>query len=148
MTSCTGTCVDLMHSDMHCGACGTACPTGGATNATYDMGSVNAADEGTYCVVVSGTANSVTNCATLTVMVPTTTSELSGLTLCQGAEASFSTTAYGTGPFHYQWTLDCVPVGTDEWTLTLNTASLSAGDHVVGVTVSGQCGSAGSTAVN
>jgi len=40
----------------------------GATNATYNIDSASVSDEGTYCVVVSGACNSVTNCAALTVI--------------------------------------------------------------------------------
>jgi len=40
----------------------------GATSETYTNESVTAADAGNYCVVVTGFCNSVTNCATLTVM--------------------------------------------------------------------------------
>src|SRR5436309_932711 len=40
----------------------------GATNATYQIESVNAADAAAYCVVVKGACASVTNCATLTVL--------------------------------------------------------------------------------
>jgi hypothetical protein len=39
----------------------------GATNATYGITSVSVADAGTYCVVINGACNSVTNCATLNV---------------------------------------------------------------------------------
>jgi hypothetical protein len=39
----------------------------GATTPIYNIESVSTADSGTYCVVVSGPCNSVTNCATLTV---------------------------------------------------------------------------------
>src|SRR5438093_911497 len=39
----------------------------GATNNTLVLPSVNALDAGSYCVVVSGPCNRVTNCATLTV---------------------------------------------------------------------------------
>src|SRR5207245_1903171 len=39
----------------------------GATNATYSIDSVTSTDAATYCVVVNGACNSVTNCASLTV---------------------------------------------------------------------------------
>src|SRR5205085_1622949 len=46
----------------------------GATNASYTVGPVSPGDAGTYCVIVTGVVNSVTNCATLTVNEPTTAS--------------------------------------------------------------------------
>src|SRR2546423_9875589 len=65
----------------------------------------------------------------------------SGVTVCQGADASFSTTASGTGPFGYQWLLDGATVGTDAPALIVNTGGLPAGNHAVQVIVTGQCGS-------
>jgi hypothetical protein len=41
---------------------------GGATNLSYSIASLRATNAGTYCVVVTGTCSSVTNCATLTVL--------------------------------------------------------------------------------
>ena len=46
----------------------------GATGETFSLVSVAAADAGTYCVVVSGGCDSVTNCASLTVEVSTSAS--------------------------------------------------------------------------
>ena len=39
----------------------------GAISSTYTLPAASAGDAGTYCVVVTGACNSVTNCATLTV---------------------------------------------------------------------------------
>ena len=118
----------------------------GATGPTLSIASVTPADAGTYYVVVTGACNSVTNCATLTVDVPTTAIGPTGVTVCQGADASFSTAASGTGPFNYQWTLDGAPVGSNAPALTANTGSLSAGSHTVRVILTGQCGSATNSA--
>src|SRR5439155_3901220 len=114
---------------------------GGATGAIYGIGSVSTADAGTYCVVVGGAANRVTNCATLTVNALTVATAPADTTVCQGADATFSTTAGGTPPFACQWTLDGSAVGTDGPTMTHNTTGLSVGAHTVSVVVSGQCGS-------
>src|SRR5439155_1328506 len=80
----------------------------GATNSDYTVGPVSPGDAGTYCVVVSGAVNSVTNCATLTVLVPTSASGPDDMTLITGDSGTFSTIASGTGPFDYQWTKDGV----------------------------------------
>src|SRR5438128_4188769 len=117
----------------------------GAAEASFDIGSVNAANAGNYCVVVTGAAGSVTNCASLTVNAPSTATAPGEVTVCQGADANFSTTGSGTGQLGYQWTLDGVPVGGNGPILTVNTLSLSAGDHLVRVTVTGQCGAASSS---
>src|SRR5205823_12415705 len=73
------------------------------TRRSSDLPPVNTNDAGVYCVVVTGAANSLTNCATLTVIEPTTLSGLNDLTLCVGQNAGFSTSASGSGPFSYQW---------------------------------------------
>src|SRR5439155_11479643 len=78
----------------------------GATNSSYTVGPVTPGDAGTYCVIVTGAANSVTNCATLTVLEPTTATPINDLTLITGGSGTFSTTPSGTGPFDYQWTKD------------------------------------------
>src|SRR5439155_5986 len=92
----------------------------GAAEASYDIGSVNATNAGSYCVVVTGAAGIVTNCASLTVNAPTTATGPGQVTVCQGADANFSTTGNGTGRLNYQWTLDGVPVGGNGPVLTIN----------------------------
>src|SRR5439155_314087 len=76
----------------------------GATAAIYSIGSVTTNDAGTYCVVVSGACNSVTNCANLTVLELTSGNGPNDMTLVTGETGTFSTTPSGTGPFTYQWT--------------------------------------------
>jgi CSLREA domain-containing protein len=92
-------------------------------------------------VTVSGTCGSATQNANLAVQENTSATALNDQTVCQGANASFSTTASGTGPFHYAWTVDGSSVGGDSASVTVSTASLSVGNHAVAVTVSGACGS-------
>jgi CSLREA domain-containing protein len=98
-------------------------------------------------VTVTGACNSVVKNATLTVQAPTATSDPPDQTVCKGATATFSTTASGTGPFHYAWTLDGLPFNGDSATINVPTGSLSSGPHTVVVTTSGTCGSAMQTAI-
>src|SRR5207237_7828480 len=56
----------------------------GATAPTYSIASVSAADAGAYCVVVTGTCNSITNCASLTVNEPTSATGPADLAVCPG----------------------------------------------------------------
>jgi CSLREA domain-containing protein len=91
-------------------------------------------------VVVSGTCGTVTKSATLTVNANTSATDLVNQTVCKGATATFSTTASGTGPFHYAWTLDGAPFNGDSPSISVPTGSLSAGSHSVSVVVSGTCG--------
>src|SRR5205814_7231553 len=99
----------------------------GATKPSYTVGPVSARDAGTYCVIISGAANSVTNCATLTVNAPTTATGPDDLVRCPDHSASFSTSASGTGPFSYQWISNAAPIGgaTND---TYGIAPVRAGD--------------------
>lgn len=72
----------------------------------------------------------------------TTTTPLSGQTVCQGLPAEFSTSATGEGALTYAWTLDGVGIGGNAATLTVDTGSVTLGNHEVCVTVNGECGNA------
>ena len=117
-------------------------PFGGDTSSiNVPTGSIS---PGTYpvSVTVSGACGSVVKNATLTVQAPTSTTDPADVSVCMGATASFSTTASGTGPFHYAWTLDGSPFNGDSPSINVPTGSLSAGVHTVTVTTTGTCGSA------
>jgi len=100
----------------------------------------------TVQVTVTGACGSAVQSATLTVQAPTGTSDPADQSVCQGVDAHFSTTASGTGPFHYAWTLDGSPFNGDSSSITIPTGSLSAGNHTVTVTTTGACGNAVQTA--
>ena len=100
----------------------------------------------TVSVTTTGACGSASQSATLTVNSPTTTTDPSDQTVCAGATANFSTTAGGSGPFHYAWTVDGSPSGGDSSTLNVNTTGFSAGNHTVSVTTTGACGSASQSA--
>src|SRR5439155_3697782 len=89
----------------------------------------------TIDVVVTGSCGSLTNSATLTVNQLTSATGLSNATACIGTDANFSTTASGTGPFTYQWTLDGNATGTNGPSLTTNTSSLSISAHTLALVV-------------
>src|SRR5664279_5021452 len=75
-----------------------------ATNTAYSITFVSAADAGSYTVVVSNSVGTVTSAAaTLTVNTAVSASPLTNLVRSVGANAVFSTTASGTGPFSYAW---------------------------------------------
>lgn len=100
----------------------------------------------TVGLTVTGDCGVVNHTATLTVQAPTATTDPADVTACQGQDANFSTTASGTGPFSYAWTLDGNPVGGNNPSVTIPTGSLSPGSHTVQVTTTGTCGSAVQTA--
>src|SRR5262249_24003482 len=102
---------------------------------TFTIPSVSSSDAGTYCVVVTGTCSSVTNCATLTVSTNASTSQLVSLAKCPGDTAVFSTTPSGTGPFSISWKKNGVLIpGQMGTTLTLSNVSASdAGVYCVDV---------------
>jgi hypothetical protein len=111
-------------------------PTGGDTSSV----TISGASVGTHAVsvTVSGTCGSDTKSATLTVQPSTTATTPADQTVCEGQTASFSTTAGGTGPFHYAWTIDGSPTGSDSSSVTI---SATPGTYAIAVTVTGTCGS-------
>jgi len=80
-------------------------PISGATGTSYSMSNVQSASAGTYTVVVSNGAGSVTSGnAVLTVYVPAAiTTQPVGQTVAPGASATFSVTATGNPAPTYQW---------------------------------------------
>ncbi len=91
-------------------------PIGGATGTSYSIGSVNAGNAGTYTVVATNSAGSVTsNGATLTVnpatVAPSISAHPSGQTVNAGANVSFSVSASGTPSPSYQWRKDGADIG-------------------------------------
>ncbi len=121
-------------------------PTGGnSPSVNIATGSLSTGNH-TVEVTTTGGCGTATQSATLTVQPTTTTSDPADAAVCQGATANFSTTAGGTGPFSYAWTLDGSPVGTDSSSVSIPTGSLSVGNHTVAVTTTGACGSASQSA--
>jgi hypothetical protein len=118
---------------------------GDSASLTVATGSLSVGSH-TVSVTTTGTCGSDTKSATLNVQAPTSTTAPGDQTVCQGANASFSTSASGTGPFHYAWTVDGSATGGDTASITVATGSLSVGSHTVNVTVSGSCGSASQSA--
>ena len=120
--------------------------TSGANTSTLSISNVQASDADTYTVEATGSCSTASQSATLTINPSTTTSDPADATVCQGASAAFSTTAGGTGPFHYAWTLDGSPFNGDSASINVPTGSLSVGNHTVAVTTTGACGSASQSA--
>jgi hypothetical protein len=115
---------------------GTATP--GATSSALTLSNVQSNKAGSYLVVVTNAAGSVTSVvATLTVYVPAviTTQPLSQ-TVTQGLNATFSVVASGTAPFSYQWQFRGTNVaGATNATLVVANAQLvQAGNYEVTVT--------------
>src|SRR5205823_13395736 len=84
----------------------------GATDSALPLSSVQAANAGSYNVVVSNPWSSTTSAvATLTVVAPAQvdTPPVSQ-TVVQGRSTSLSVLAEGTGPLSYQWSFDGAPL--------------------------------------
>src|SRR5437764_5842499 len=67
-------------------------------------------DAGTYCVKVTGSLNSVTNCAVVTVQLNLTAIRPADEVGCPGQEARLCTEACGLGPITYMWFKDGVMI--------------------------------------
>ncbi len=80
----------------------------GATSSTLTIGSVQAADAGTYDVLVSSSGGMTTSPAgTLTVnSPPSILTDPGSLAVTAGSSATLSVTAAGTAPLSYQWQKD------------------------------------------
>jgi Immunoglobulin I-set domain len=120
--------------------------TNGSNTSTLSISNAQPSDADTYTVEATGECNTASQSATLTVNASTTTTDPADQTVCQGTDAHFSTTASGTGPFSYAWTLDGSPFNGNSPSITVPTGSLSVGNHTVSVTTTGTCGSATQTA--
>jgi Immunoglobulin I-set domain len=117
---------------------------GDSPSINVPTGSLSAGSH-TIGLTVTGSCGTVSQTATLTVQASTATTDPPDQSACQGTDAHFSTTASGTGPFHYAWTLDGSPFNGDSSSITVPTGSLSVGNHTVTVTTSGSCGTATQT---
>ena len=122
-------------------------PLAGATNTAYGISSVSSSDAGSYTVVITNAFGSATSgIATLTLNVAAGVTPLTNLVRSVGANALFSATASGTGPFSYAWDKDGVVIaGQTNSVLTLTNLGVSA-SGLYRVTVRGACGTASSAA--
>jgi hypothetical protein len=122
----------------------------GATNATLTLPSVTAVDAGSYAVVVTNTAATVTSStATLTVNVagpaPVFTSQPTSVTVATGGAAVFSAAA--TGATGFQWQRNGAPIaGATNASLVLTGGNVTAGAYNVIATNGG--GAAASNSAN
>lgn len=119
--------------------------TSGGNTSTLTITGAQVTDTDIYTVEATGECNTTTQSSTLTVNPATTATDPADQTVCQGAMASFSTTATG-GDLHYAWTLDGSPFDGDNSSITVDTTALSVGAHTVGLTVTGSCGTVSHTA--
>ncbi|MBK7997675.1 MAG: immunoglobulin domain-containing protein [Verrucomicrobia bacterium] len=85
----------------------------GATNTTWNLGTVGVSASGSYFAVVTGPGGSVTSSVvTLTVLSvpPSIISQPLSITTNAGSEVTFAVTAIGTPPLTYQWQRNGVPL--------------------------------------
>jgi invasion protein IalB len=110
----------------------------GATSASLTLSAVTSANAGSYTVVISNTAGSITSAAaTLTVtsatVAPSITQQPVSQTVTAGNNVTFSVTATGTAPLTYQWRLNGVNItGATGASLTLSAVTTAnAGSYTV-----------------
>jgi hypothetical protein len=121
----------------------------GETNSVLNVPSLTGAEEGTYCVIVSGACNRVTNCATLTLNTHTNiaATPLTDQQVCPGLDATFQTTASGDGPFGFVWRRNGIVIsGQSSRSLTINRVT-AADAGIYSVEVMGICTSVTNSAV-
>lgn len=114
-------------------------PISGATDAELTLPNAQAADAGSYTVVVTNAGDSVTSSAALLTVnnvAPVITASPGSTAAMVGGNASFSVTARGTEPFSYQWRKDGNPItGATSAKLELfNLQETDAGSYTIAVT--------------
>ena len=95
----------------------------GATSSVLNFPSAQTSDAGTYTVVVSNEAGSVTSDPSILTVVrpPVITADPAGGSFDPGAQVLFSVTVDGSPPYAYQWTKDGVDIdGASGSTLQLS----------------------------
>ena len=116
---------------------GTAVVSSGATS-TYSIPNAQSANAGTYSVIVSNLAGTVTSSAvTLNVdSPPVITTQPTNRTAILGSSAAFTVTVGGTAPFGYQWHFGAGAI-QDATNVTLSLTHLAlneAGNYTVVIT--------------
>ena len=110
----------------------------GATSSMLPVNNVQTNNAGTYAVVVTNIAGSVTSSnATLTVNVPPSiTTQPVSQTLSAGQNVMFNVAATGTGPLSYQWTFGGANLigATNAWLTLTNARMAQVGSYMVVVT--------------
>ncbi|HOC56685.1 MAG TPA: immunoglobulin domain-containing protein [Verrucomicrobiota bacterium] len=113
-------------------------PIAGATGTSYTLSNVQVADVGSYSVVVTNVAGSVTSGnAVLTVYVPPAiTAQPQDQNIAAGGNVTFSVAVTGTAPLAYQWRVNGNPIaGATASSLALvNVQASDAGSYSVVVT--------------
>ncbi len=109
-----------------------------ATNATYGIANVQTSQAGTYAVVVSNLAGSVTSANAVLIVnaPPLITAQPQSQNIAVGNSVTFSVGLSGTAPFGYEWLTNGVmdPSGTNSYYSLSNVGFGNAGSYVVVVT--------------
>jgi hypothetical protein len=110
----------------------------GATASSLLETNVQPSEAGSYSVVVSNSFGAVTSSnAILTVIAPPSiTTQPADQTVIAGADATFTVTAAGTPPLHYQWLFNGTNIAnaTDSTFTRANAQPADMGDYAVVVT--------------
>jgi hypothetical protein len=126
---------------------------GDTANISVPTGSLSVGNH-PVTVTVSGSCGTVVRNSTLTVNATTATTDPSDVTTCEGTNASFTTTASGTGPFSFVWKKGAtvlvngslggrVTITNSATTSTLTISNVNPGDTgAYTVETTGSCGTA------
>lgn len=116
-----------------------------AVNPAYTIDPFAAGDVGTYhCVVTNGCGSIKSSDAVITLGTPTAITNPVALTLCEGNNAVFSTTATGSN-LVYEWRKNDIPITDDGHLVGTNTSTLTINNLILGdegtynVIVTGEC---------
>jgi hypothetical protein len=84
----------------------------GQNGADLTLSSVQPAQAGNYTVVITNGVGSITSAVAVLVVnaPPTITSDPTNVTVLDGSPATFTVSATGTAPLHYQWRKDSIDI--------------------------------------
>jgi len=113
----------------------------GQTGSSLVLNNVSSANAGTYSVLVTAANGAIaTNSATLTISTNLTVTPPLNSTNCPGTTATFTTAAFGTGPFEYAWYYNGSLL-TNQTTGTLEITNVQSGNAgIYTAVVTGGCG--------
>ncbi|MFN8358786.1 MAG: immunoglobulin domain-containing protein [Candidatus Kapaibacterium sp.] len=114
-------------------------PINGATAASYTIASMQAADVGTYDVIVTGCTPLTSSAVQVSLNTPPTiTSQPNDTVVCPGSAVTFSASAVGTG-LSYQWKHNGVNITGATSPILMLTTTTQADSGSYALVVTGRC---------
>ena len=112
----------------------------GETSSSLNLTNISATDVGSYDCVVTSDCGIATSSAALLSMNLSVETLPQNQTVCEGADATFSISAIGSGTLSYQWKKNGVNIGTNAATLTLSNVQVIDNQAKITCEITAECG--------